>query len=276
MVKQNQDFENQVFKALHKYFKKVQESYQKYHNNPYEADYIHRFRVDMRKMRVLFNFLKPFINKDIYETFNQSLRQLGRRLSPLRDLDTLIEECNELALAEPDLIDNYAEVFKYLEKERFKLVQSQSTKKTFKEFEGILEGAEGVLEQLVLFENINQTPSQKLFKKRYQHKMDKLDKEFKNLDISDYEAVHEVRKLAKKVRYTSVGFKKVLPNKERKEVKKRAKRVQEYLGEITDIHVSIEILEEYKQRTTNKRVEDSIQKIIDYHLNKSLTHSLIF
>ena len=154
----------------------------------------------------------------------------------------------------------------------YKILIVDDSRTSRKILKGILEGAEGVLEQLVLFENINQTPSQKLFKKRYQHKMDKLDKEFKNLDISDYEAVHEVRKLAKKVRYTSVGFKKVLPNKERKEVKKRAKRVQEYLGEITDIHVSIEILEEYKQRTTNKRVEDSIQKIIDYHLNNSLTH----
>lgn len=272
MGKQSQDLENKMFKALHKRFSQIKTSYQKYRNNPYEADYIHRFRVDMRKMRVLFNFMKPFLNEDIYETFNKSLRQLGRRLSPIRDLDTLIEECSDLAVAEPDLIDNYAEVFRHLEKERFKMVKSQSTKKAFKEFEGVLEGAEAILNQLVLLDDSKGTSHKKLFNKRYQHKIDKFEKEFEKLDNTDYEAVHEVRKLAKKVRYASVGFKKVLPKKQRKGIKKRAKKVQEDLGQITDKHVSIEILEEYKEKATNKKVEESIEKIIEFHQNNSITH----
>ena len=271
MKKQTKKLENKVFKALHKRFSQIKVSYQKYRNNPYEADYIHRFRVDMRKMRVLFNFLKPFLNEDIYETFNQALRELGKKLSPLRDLDTLIEECSVLAIEEPELIDNFAEVFRHLEKERMKLVKSQSTKKAFKEFEGILEGAEAILDQLILLDNSKESKFEKLLEERYQHKVEKFDKEYAELDITDYEAVHEVRKLAKKVRYASVGFKKVLPKKERRKAKKKAKKVQERLGEITDKHVSIEFLEEYKKKSTNKKVEKSLQTIINYHQNNALT-----
>lgn len=265
MTKKNKKVESQVLKVLHKRFSQVKSSYQKYKNNPYVADYIHRFRVDMRKMRVLFNFLKPFLNKDIYDTFNQALRELGKKLSPLRDLDALIEECSILAVAEPELIDNYAEVFRHLEKERFKMVKSQSTKKAFKEFEGILEGAEAILNQLVLFDNSKESSYEKMFEERYQHKIAKFEKEYEKLDIIDYEDVHEVRKKAKKVRYASVGFKKVLPKKQRKEAKKKAKKAQQYLGEITDTHVSIEILEEYKEKATNKKVEESFEAIIKYH-----------
>lgn len=272
MAKDNEDLEKQVLKAIHRSFGRVKASYLKYRNNPYEADYIHRFRVDLRKMRVLFNFLKPFLNKDIYETFNQSLRDLGRRLSPLRDLDALIEECSDLSLTEPYLIDNYAEVFRFLEKERLRLVKSQSTKKALKAFEGILEAADGILQQLVLFEKQNEASFSKHFNKRYQHKIDKFEKAFAELDITDYEAVHEVRKLAKKVRYASVGFKTVLAKKERKKVKKRAKKIQEYLGEITDTHVSIEILMEYKEKAKAEKLKEAFQRIIEYHQDYSLTH----
>ena len=270
MTKKDQKIESKVIKSIQKRFNQVKASYQKYHNNPYKAEYIHRFRVDMRKMRALLNFLKPFLNKDIYETFNHSLRELGKKLSPLRDLDTVIEELSMLAEVEPNLVENYAEIFRHLEKERLKLVKSQSTKKAFKEYEGILEGAEAILNGLAFhFDSSHVDNFEENLEKRYQHKINKFEKEYDKLDITNYEAVHEVRKLAKKVRYTSVGFKKVLPKSVRKEMKKRAKKAQERLGEITDTHVIIEILKIYKEKAKNEKVKGSLEEIITYYQEKS-------
>ncbi len=268
MSSKEETLESKLLNAISKRFDQVKKSYQKYHNNPYHAEYIHRFRVDLRKMRTLLNFLKPVLNEDIYKTFNRSLRDLGKRLSPLRDLDTLIAECSQVAVDEPYLIDNYADVFRFLEKERLKMVKSQSTKKAFEEFKGILEGAEALLKGLTFdLDNGQETPLEKLIEERYQHKQQKFEKAYEQLDITDYEAVHDVRKQAKKVRYTSTGFKKVLPKKERKAVKKQTKKVQDRLGKITDGHVSIDRLEKYKEKVPTQPLRESFEKIIAYRID---------
>ncbi len=265
-MSKEQALENKLLTAVKKRFEKVKASYQLYHNNPYKAEYIHQFRVDMRKTRALLNFLKPVLNEEIYDTFNQSLRELGHKLSPLRDLDTLIEKCSRVAQAEPDLIDNYADVFRFLEKERLKLVKQQSTKKAFEEFEGVLEGTEAILDGLTFhLDDAKEDELEAYVENRYQHKIDKFKKNYNQLDVTDYEAVHDVRKQAKKVRYTSAGFKKVVSRKERKTVEKEAKKAQTRLGEITDAHVSIEILEEYKEKAPNDQLQKAFEKILAYH-----------
>lgn len=76
-----------------------------YANNPYVSEYVYLFRVDMRKIRGLLNFIKPILGEDVYAELNQQLRDLGQRLSPIRDLDTVIEECTRIANEEPDWIN---------------------------------------------------------------------------------------------------------------------------------------------------------------------------
>lgn len=265
MSKKDKKIENKILKAIHKQFNQVKNSYQDYHNNPYKSDYVHRLRVDMRKNRTLLNFLKPLITSDMYESFNKGLKDLGERLSPLRDLDTLIEECALVASEEPNLIDNYALVFRFLEKERLKLVKKQSTEKAFQEFEEVLDKTEKLLNELTFDLNNNETTLVKEVDKRYQHKIKKLEKAYDKLDRADYEDVHEVRKHAKKVRYTSTGFKKLFPKKQRKAIRKYAKTVQDDLGEITDTYMSVELLELYKEKVSTKTLAESFQKLINYH-----------
>lgn len=265
MSKKDKELEKNLLKAIHKQFDKVKKAYQMYHNNPYEAEYIHRLRVDMRKNRTLLNFLKPLIAEEVYESFNIKLKDLGKRLSDLRDLDTLIESSELVAIEEPRLMDNYALVFRFLQKERLKLVKEQSTEKAFQAFEETLENGASLLNDLSFEVENNEINLMEQVAKRYQGKIKKLEKAYKKLDVEDYEAIHEVRKQAKKVRYTSTGFKKVFPKKERKAVRKYAKTVQDHLGELTDSYVMVELLEIYKEKAPTKTLAESFQKLILYH-----------
>lgn len=266
MTTDDKKIENQVLKTIHKRFNHVKSSYQMYANNPYVSEYVHRFRVDIRKMRALLNFIKPILEEGVYEELNHTLRDLGKRLSPIRDLDTLIEECSILANEEPELLPNYAAVFRFLEKERYKLVGNQSTKKALKEFEEVLKQTDEIFDDLA-FElvDIHAGTLDDFIEKRYEHKTKKMDKEYKKLDQTDYEQIHEVRKQAKKVRYTSIAFKKILKKYESKQIKKQAEKIQRELGELTDKHVMVNLLNEYKTKTESKKIQNSFQVLIDYY-----------
>lgn len=262
----DQKIEKKILKAINKRFNNVTSSYQIYANNPYVSEYVHRFRVDMRKMRALLNFIKPILGEGVYDELNQQLRELGQRLSPIRDLDTLIEECTRIANEEPDWINNYAAVFRFLEKERLKLINKESTKKVYKEFNEVLKQIQVVLDQLSFeleAESLND-----FVEKRYEHKTKKLSKDYKKLNNEDYEEIHEVRKQAKKVRYTSAGYKKILANYNSKQTEKAAKKIQKELGKLTDSHVMIDLMNEYKEKTDSKKIKKSFQKLIDYQKNK--------
>lgn len=246
----------------------IQECYRRYRNNPFNKAYVHRLRVELRKLRALINFLKPLLKLKIYKQVNGMLRDLGKQLSPLRDLDTLIEICSEIAIEEPNLIDNYADVFSYLESERYNLANKGTENEFIALFDTFLLDGKKILQLLEFNINkVNEESFEKFVQKRYKQKAKKLKKRYKELDLTDYEKVHEVRKKAKKVRYSAVGFKKIIPSKERKPIKKNAKYIQEHLGEITDVHVSIELLENSRNRAPDKLIKESLQKIIERQLN---------
>jgi CHAD domain-containing protein len=254
----------QIFKTVNKRLHKINKSYEEYQKNPYIPAHVHRLRVNLRKLRAILNFLKPVIGSSTYDEINKILRDIGKKLSPLRDLDTLIEECTEVAYEQPALVDNYADVFKFLHKERMKLIDNLSKREVFDTIEEKIVTVANILDGIQLDEKNLKT----FVKERFDHKVNKLEKQYKSLDKKDYENVHDVRKQAKKVRYTAAGLKKSLPRKEAKKVKKYAKKIQKNLGELTDAYVMVDLLQEYKEKTSKKELDVSFKTFIDYYSSK--------
>lgn len=250
-----------IYKAINKRLREIDESYEKYQHNPYIPDHVHRFRVDMRKLRAVLNFLKPVIQPSYYNVINQSLRDIGKLLSPLRDLDTLIDECTEVAYKKPKLVENYTIVFQFLHKERLELIDELSQVNFLKEIDDRLMTVKNTMAKIKLKEKVLTT----FIDERFDHKVQKLKKQYKKLDKLEYDHVHEVRKQAKKVRYTVSELKKALPKKEGRKVKKQAKIIQRKLGELTDTYVIVELLDEYKGKTANNKLETSFETLIDYY-----------
>lgn len=56
-------------------------------------------------------------------------------------------------------------------------------------------------------------------RKRLKDKAEKLEKDYRRININDYENVHDVRKDAKNVSYAIAGFKDWLPKKSAKRLK---------------------------------------------------------
>ena len=85
---------------------------------------------------------------------------------------------------------------------------------------------------------------------------------FKTVDISDYEAVHEIRKSAKKVRYAATYFDDTV-SKDLNQYRKDAKAIQSEFGEITDAHVNYDLLTAYTDKVKDENVRDLLIQIRD-------------
>lgn len=248
----------------------IQECYKNFRNNPFNNAYVHRLRVEMRKLRALLHFLKPLLNSNLYKEMNGILRRFGKQLSPLRDLDTVIEICSALAIEYPAFIRNYADVFHYMELERHHLANKNRGKEVLSVLDKYLLDNHSIL--ITLEKNINQLSDdslEKFVQKRFKKKSKKLIKKYRNLDLTDYDNVHAVRKEAKKVRYAAVGFKRIIPNKDRKYYKKKAKYIQEHLGELTDIYVSMDLLEKSSERALDKEIKESLKKLSNVQIQNA-------
>ena len=256
--------EAEVRKRLSKQMSKINKRYFLYKNNPYLPKNIHQLRVSMRKMRSFLNFLKPLLSVEKYQELNGNLKALANKIGPIREIDVLIEECNKIAKSQPELIENYADVFRFLEKERLQLIKYESTKKAFMQYEETLTGIEEIIDTLELtFENTSEDDLEAFIEKRFEQKINKLKKRYKDLDYKDYDKIHDLRKQAKKLRYTIKGFKKWVPKKDRKAISKKTENIQTDLGKITDAYVNLELLKKYKNSTNNDELTEAFENILN-------------
>ncbi|MDZ7834817.1 MAG: phosphohistidine phosphatase SixA [Alkalibacterium sp.] len=98
----------------------MEQAYLDFQNNPYAPERTHEFRKTMRKLRSQLHFIKPLIGKEAYKDLNAVIKDAYHRVEPIREADVLITSCGTCALQEPDLIDDFADLFRYLHKERRK------------------------------------------------------------------------------------------------------------------------------------------------------------
>ncbi|OJF96986.1 phosphohistidine phosphatase SixA [Alkalibacterium sp. 20] len=242
----------------------MEQSYANFRNNPYSPKLTHRFRVDMRKMRSLLHFVKPLIGEETYTELNTLIREASHRLEPLREADVLIESCGERALLEPDLIDDYADLFRYLHNDRRKWMRSRLNNSMITALEDMINETKEKIKQLRFDkEKTNSGDWDTYLEKRFDSRKKKVFTLFKKGDHSDQEASHEVRKQAKKLRYAADGYKEMLPSKEVKKVKTKAKTIQNELGLICDYQVNSALLKEYSEKAKEQPLKKAFSTLAE-------------
>lgn len=239
----------------------LKKSYKDIQNNPYNPKIAHAVRMNSRKLRSLLNFMKKKLDADFYDELNGQLRSLAGIYGPVREVDVLIELCEAVALAHPDLSDHYREMFKYLHQERRKEMNRTFNKTNMRKAEEALEAAEtGV--QSIFKDEADKVDRADYVTDRLIKKRKNLSEGYKWLDLSNYDTVHEFRKKAKKLRFSARYFGELTDIKHKK-IAKEAKSIQDELGELTDAHVNREILKTYAEKTDNHELKELLYKISD-------------
>ena len=249
----------EVKKALEKRLTKAKDAYADYQNNPYESKHAHALRVQIRRLRALLSFLKSRLDEEHYQTLNEGLRDSAQVYGTVRELDVLIEICTEVAKEKPELSAHFYELFRFLHKERRKEMRRTFNVTNVRLVEEMFELVEAVLPELSLTTD-EDWPA--FVEKRLNKKYRKLVEAYEQLDLSDYEAVHETRKTAKKVRYAAADFKH-FTDKKVKPIQKHAEKMQDKLGKKTDQAVNRALLHEYANHIEENEVKELLDQLAE-------------
>lgn len=256
--------EKEITSILKQQFNRIEKEAVHYHNNPYLLENIHQYRVHLRTLRSLLKFIKPLMDEDSYEELNELLKKQGQSLSSVRDLDVFIEKINQTARIHSDLLDNYADVFQFLQEERLRVIEMQASPEKLAASRQLVAQVKERLDHLSL--SLEETS---FVEKRLAKDQAKLKKAYGKMADSAYEQIHETRKLAKHVRYNADSYQKLLPKKKAKKIKKWAKKIQEELGAVTDAHVHQELLKKYKDEVEDDALQEAFRRLLAYPSNKN-------
>lgn len=241
--------------VLHRHTEQLKKSYTDYVNNPYNPKTAHSLRVSSRKVRSLLNFLKHTFGEEEYRRLNHELKDLAQIYGPLRELDVLIKLCSDIALRQPELSDHYREMFKYLHQERAREMRRTFNKTNIRTAEAAIESADSTIHELS-FEIDGDWDA--YIGKRLKKRSQKLSEDYENVDMTDYEAVHDIRKRAKKLRYAARYF-GGLTSKKHKKIMKRAKKIQDEFGEVTDARINQHLLDQLAEKVDDENLKMTFQ-----------------
>lgn len=248
----------------------MESTYLNFSNNPYKPKTTHKIRVSMRTMRALLNFLKPVIGKIIYKEINDELKEAANLLEDLREIDVLIKECSKVAFENPRLISNYADIFSELRIERRRILRSATSKTTNQKLKSTIEFTREKIESLPLYlENSSKKNWQKMLTERLKKKKKKVKKGYSKLDISDSAQSHELRKDAKKLRYSADAFDK-LTTKNGQKIHDNAEDIQDELGNIRDHYINSKLLKELAEETDKEDLKPSFRTLSRFEKEKSM------
>lgn len=236
----------------------IEERYEHYTNNPFEAEHAHQLRVGLRELRGLLNFLKEIIGQEAYDRINDPLRDITHIFEDVRELDVLTDICRDIAREYPQESKDYYLLFHELDIQRRKAMKKTFNKTNSEFIETALSEVKQDLKGLVL--NLEEDWGNYVsvnLKEKYKD----LKQTYKERDITNYEETHNTRIKAKKVRYAAKYYKDISAESTKKYYKK-AKKIQTELGEIVDAHVNIDILNKFIAGTENKKLQKLFKHIM--------------
>lgn len=209
--------------------------------NPQDPETMHKFRVSIRTMRSLVAFAEPFMKRSQAKAMQRNLRTVVRWTSRLRELDVLHDQAASMETPCAELADAIA---KARDAERERVAKQLKSKKAAKLLAAVGEEAMHVAwKPQAACEGV----SRKAMRARFASMLAELERDLEALDISDAEATHDVRKEAKRVRYSAENFREFLED-DAVAVAKRMVKMQDGLGAICDARVNLEIIDAFPKK----------------------------
>jgi CHAD domain-containing protein len=221
-------------------------------NEPYikqdiDTEFLHDFRVAIRRTRSALSQIKGIFPPAITKRFKRDFSYAGQLTNQLRDLDVyLLNENKYKSLLPPDLQDHIGPLFDYLHQQRAEALQVVVEGLNSEKYERILQDWENFLNEPLpkKSETANAgRPIIGLARRRIYKRYRRIIKAGQIiLDDSEDEALHALRIECKKLRYSMEFFASLFPTKEIDFLVKQLKQLQNNLGDFNDFSVQIDYL----------------------------------
>ena len=213
-----------------------------------DTEFLHQFRVNVRKLRSLISLLKQALPTSMLDTLKPRLSSIACKTNKLRDLDVFIlAQDSYRAMLPANFESGLNELYRLIEKQRKQEKDKVARYLSSTDYRNDVAICAAELSQSSVF----QTPLaskpvlqavKKLLLKRY-HKMLAMSAAI-NSQSAD-EKIHELRIEFKKLRYLIEFFVDLLPKKRTSKIVIEIKKIQTVLGDYNDYCIQIEFLNSY-------------------------------
>lgn len=215
--------------------KTVAERLQGFLDDPDDVETLHKLRVSIRTLRSLVGFLEPFLEKKQAKGMQRELRGIVLQTSDLREYDVLLEQVETL---DTDAGELYSAICELRGQERDTVLEALSGKETARALAAVRKGAE----HLTWKERVERAGlAPERLTARFDELADGVTAGLATLDYADEEAVHTLRKDAKRVRYVAENFGALMSPSVAERAHEMA-AVQDQLGALCDARVNVQLI----------------------------------
>ncbi len=203
--------------------------------DPGDVEALHRLRISIRTLRSLAEFCAPFVKKHQAKEVQHDLRAVVLQTSRLRELDVLAQQVAALDAPAADLL---AACSLLRGGEQARVAAALDCPKVAGAVERARANLHGVCWKNQVARN-GLSPDR--LRRRFAEMADSLEKNLDRVDLADAEATHDLRKDAKRVRYTAEHLADLL-GPVAVEAARRSHAVQDRLGALCDARVNFAIV----------------------------------
>lgn len=224
--------------------------------DPDEPETLHKLRVSIRTLRSLLAFAAPFLDRKRHKALQRDLRAVVIETSRLREYDVLMKQAAELPLPTDELV---AAVRAAREAERDRVV-------------AFLDGAEARVALERVRAGVKRLPWTRAVRRwgiepdaaqaRFDDMARGVDEGFETVDFADADAVHTLRKNAKRVRYAAENFDGILDAGAAEEAR-RMVGVQDRLGAVCDARVNVGIVCEFPTKGLSPEARRALGALLE-------------
>ena len=215
-----------------------------------DTDFLHDFRVALRRTRTLISLGKDVFAPDALKSFRKGFTALGRVAGPVRDLDGLLEDeprlLDQVARTSPEALPGLRVLFAELARQRHEAKRELTRRLTEARFLALLDDWSAFLADSSARTGLRaDRPFRELVGRAFARQRRKVLAEGARLAGADRpvgDELHSLRLLCKKLRYTLEFSRALYPEDAVRAALAAFKKLQSLLGRLHDLDVRADLI----------------------------------
>lgn len=234
-----------------------------------DTEFMHDYRVAIRKTRSALTQIENVLPSDITSKYNEFFSTLGKLTNPIRDHDVFMLKMESYENGvEKSIHSDLQPLRTYLEEARataqkkfVETVKSAEYRQTIQEWSEYLQNPDTAAPR----PDNSAVAVYKLADKLIWDMYNLVLEQGNNInDDSNADALHELRKSCKKLRYLMEFFQSLYPARRIRELIQALKGLQDNLGTCNDIDVHIGILKRFIEQCSDNNASKACKKLIKH------------
>ena len=233
-----------------------------------DTEFMHDYRVSIRKTRSALTQVSKVFPQGIVVKNNNFFSGLGKLTTPIRDLDVFLlklesyqSSLKQAAQEQMQPFHEYLSLSRTQAQKKFvETVRSSEYRETIKEWREFLQNTEPTKPPLENSTREVYRLADELIWNMYQLALEEGNA---ITEDTEPEALHELRKTCKKLRYLMEFFQSLYPARRIRELIEALKGLQDNLGTFNDLHVHAGILKKFIKQSSNISANKTCRKLIN-------------